>query len=129
MNNWDIRKQIIALALLPLLIVATVLTGYFTLSQLNFISESAMRQGTIVTNQLASVSEYAVFSGNIDSLIPIFQNILAAEDVIEIKLTDAGNELLHRSMITITRNQKNLYGTNWHLKNSLFLGSRSKLRR
>jgi hypothetical protein len=94
MNNWDIRKQIIALALLPLLIVATVLTGYFTLSQLNYISESAVRHGTIVTNQLASVSEYAVFSGNIDSLTPILQNILADEDIIEIKLIDADNELL-----------------------------------
>ncbi|MDT8451958.1 MAG: ATP-binding protein [Gammaproteobacteria bacterium] len=94
MNNWDIRKQIIALALLPLLVVATVLTGYFTRSQLNYISESAVRHGTIVTHQLAPVSEYAVFSGNIDSLTPIFQNILADEDIIEIKLIDAGNKLL-----------------------------------
>lgn len=94
MNNWDIRKQIIALALLPLLVVATVLTGYFTMSQLNYISESAARHATIVTNQLASVSEYAVFSGNIDSLTPILQNIIADEDIIEIKLIDADNEIL-----------------------------------
>lgn len=94
MNNWDIRKQLIALALLPLLIVASVLTGYFTLSQLNFISESAIRHGTLVTRQLAPVSEYAVFSGNVNSLTPILQNILLDEDIIEIKLTDSDNNLL-----------------------------------
>ena len=111
MNNWDIRKQIIALALLPLLIVASVLTGYFTLSQLNYISESAIRHGTIVTHQLAPISEYAVFSGNVNSLTPVLQNILSDEDIIEIKLTDADNNLL-TSISDYNTSQE--YKSIWH---------------
>ena len=94
MNNWGIRKQIVALALLPVLIVATILTSYFTLSQLDFISASQVRHGHTIAQQLAPVSEYAVFSGNINSLIPILNNALSDKDVVDIKITNTNNEVL-----------------------------------
>lgn len=94
MNNWDIRKQIIALALLPILVVATVLTGYFTFSQLEFISASLVRHANIIARQLAPVSEYAVFSGNIESLNPILKITLSNEDIIGIRISDTENNTL-----------------------------------
>ncbi|MCK4706238.1 MAG: response regulator, partial [Gammaproteobacteria bacterium] len=94
MNNWGIRQHIIALALLPVLIVAIVLTTYFTLSQLSFISDSQTRHGNIIARHLAPVSEYAVFSGNTDSLRPILINTLSDEDIIGIEITDEYNKVL-----------------------------------
>ena len=94
MNNWSIRKQILALALIPILVVALVLTTYFTMAQLDYISESQAHHGKMVSQQLAPVSEYAVFSGNIDSLKPILQSTLSDLDIINIKITDKSNKTL-----------------------------------
>ena len=94
MNNWGIRKQIIALALLPILVVAIALTSYFTLSQLDFISESQIKHGNTIVKQLAPISEYAVFSGNITSLNSILQNTLLNEDIVAIKITNKDNKTL-----------------------------------
>ena len=94
MNNWGIRKQIVALALLPVLVVAIILTSYFTLSQLDFISASQVRHGHTIAQQLAPVSEYAIFSGNINSLTPILNNALSDKDIINIKVTNTNNEVL-----------------------------------
>ncbi|MDH5388147.1 MAG: ATP-binding protein [Gammaproteobacteria bacterium] len=94
MTNWGIRKQIIALALLPVLVISIILTSYFTLSQLDFISASQVRHGHTIAQQLAPVSEYAVFSGNINSLLPILNNALSDKDVVDIKITNTNNEVL-----------------------------------
>ncbi|MCK5002176.1 MAG: response regulator [Gammaproteobacteria bacterium] len=94
MSNWGIRQHIITLALLPVLVVAIVLTSYFTLSQLSFLSDSQIQQGNIIARQLAPASEYAVFSGNISSLNPILENTLSDNDIIGIKITNENNEVL-----------------------------------
>ena len=94
MNNWGIRQHIIALALLPVLLVAIVLTSYFTFSQLSFLSESQISHGNMTARQLAPASEYAVFSGNISSLKPILKNTLSNDDIINIKITNEYNEVL-----------------------------------
>ena len=94
MKNWGIRKQIIALSLLPILVVSIALTSYFTLSQLDFISASQVQHGNVIARQLAPVSEYAVFSGNIESLNPILQNTLSNKDIVGIKITDAESRTL-----------------------------------
>ena len=111
MNNWGIRQHIIALALLPVLIVAIVLTTYFTLSQLSALSDSQNRYGNIIAQQLASVSEYAVFSGNINSLHPILKKTLSDDDIIGIEITDEYDEAL------ITVNDSDLLQSDisiWH---------------
>jgi len=94
MNNWGIRQHIIALTLLPVLIVAIVLTIYFTLSQLSYITDSQNRYGNIIAQQLASVSEYAVFSGNINSLHSILKKTLSDDDIIGIEISDEYSEIL-----------------------------------
>lgn len=94
MNNWGIREYIIALALLPILLVAVIMTSYFTMAQLGFISDAQIRHGSIIARQLAPVSEYGVFSGNLNSLGPIFKSTLADDDVVAIKITDAADTLL-----------------------------------
>ena len=111
MNNWDIRKQILALALLPILMVSIVLTSYFTLAQLDFISESEIKHGNIITQQLGPISEYAVFSGNVESLKPILNNIQSNVDIISIKITNSDNETL---ISTSDKNRSQISKSLWH---------------
>ncbi|MCW8830793.1 MAG: ATP-binding protein, partial [Gammaproteobacteria bacterium] len=111
MNNWDIRQQIIALALLPVIVVAIGLTSYFTISQLDFLTASQTRHGNLIARQLAPVSEYAVFSGNIASLDTILKNILSDEDIISIKITDTN----HKTITSLSDNEKTkIQNTIWH---------------
>ncbi|MDH5710304.1 MAG: ATP-binding protein [Gammaproteobacteria bacterium] len=95
MNDISIRKQILTLALLPILIVAIALTTYFTITQLDYISESQSRHGKMIAQQLAPVSEYAVFSGNIDSIMPVLKSTLSDADIISILIKDKeGNNIV-----------------------------------
>ncbi|MDH5611901.1 MAG: ATP-binding protein [Gammaproteobacteria bacterium] len=111
MNNWGIRQHIIALALLPILVVAIILTSYFTLSQLDFISDSQVRHGNIIARQLAPASEYGVFSGNLRSLDAILKYTLSDEDIVTIKITDADDNPL----ISVTDNDTSrMKKSIWH---------------
>lgn len=111
MNNWSIRQHLVTLAILPVLVVAIVLTSYFTLSQLRFLSESQVRQGNIIARQLAPASEYAVFSGNIRSLDPILKKTLSDDDIVNIHIIDEyGGTLISVSNIKHSQVKKTI----WH---------------
>jgi two-component system sensor histidine kinase BarA len=95
MKKWDIRHQVLVLTLLPALLIALVLTVYFTLSQINYISSTLDRHGHTIASQISPAAEYAVFSGNIDSLKNILNHTLMSDkDVIKVTITNDNNETL-----------------------------------
>ena len=95
MQISGIRKQIVFLALLPALLVALVLTGYFTWSQLRYISASLQRHGDSISSQIAPAAEYAVFSGNTDELRKVLNHTIEHDkDVISITISNADNTVL-----------------------------------
>jgi len=95
MQSQVIRKQIVLLALLPALLVALVLTGYFTWSQLRYISTSLQRHGDSISSQIAPAAEYAVFSGNTDELRKILSHTIENDkDIIGITISNADDVIL-----------------------------------
>lgn len=95
MKRWGIRHQVLILTLLPALLIALVLTVYFTLSQLNYISNTLDRHGRTIARQISPAAEYAVFSGNIDSLRNILDHTLMSDkDVIKVTITNDNDETL-----------------------------------
>ncbi|MGB5397718.1 MAG: histidine kinase dimerization/phospho-acceptor domain-containing protein, partial [Gammaproteobacteria bacterium] len=94
MKNWSIRKQIMVLALLPALFVGFCLAIYFTYTQLEYISESLQKHGESIVTQIAPSSEYAVFSGNTDLLVPTLRNALKDQDVVTVIIKDKDNNIL-----------------------------------
>lgn len=68
MYQWSIKQQIVVLTLIPALIIALVLSFYFTYSHIAYITDATKRNGETITSQIAPSSEYAVFSGNIESI-------------------------------------------------------------
>ena len=76
MKQWSIKHQVLMLSLFPALLIALILTGYFTFSQLRYITNSLNRHGHTIVSQIAPASEYAVFSGNIESLERMLKNTL-----------------------------------------------------
>lgn len=95
MKQWGIRQRVLILTLLPALMIALVLTAYFTYSQLNYITNAISRHGHTIVSQIAPASEYGVFSGNIDSLNSMMRHTLMNDrDVIGIIITNEKDEVL-----------------------------------
>ncbi len=95
MQSQVIKKQIVSLAILPAMLVALVLTGYFTWSQLHYISASLQRHGNSISSQIAPAAEYAVFSGNTDELRKVLNHTIENDrDVISITISNADNVIL-----------------------------------
>lgn len=95
MKHWGIRQQVLILTLIPALLIALVLTAYFTYSQLHYITTSLNRHGQTIASQVSPAAEYAVFSGNIDSLRRILKNALMSDkDVIRISISNEIEDVL-----------------------------------
>lgn len=96
MKQWGIRQQVLILTLLPALFIALALTVYFTYSQLSYITNTLNRHGQTIVGQISPAAEYAVFSGNINSLRSLLKQALTNDkNVIRITVTnDKGVVLL-----------------------------------
>ena len=95
MKQWGIRQQVLLLTLFPALLIALALTAYFTLSQLNYITNTLNRHGNTIASQIAPASEYALFSGNIDSLQRMLRyTLMNDKDVVRITITNETDEVL-----------------------------------
>ena len=96
MKHWGIRQQVLILTLLPALFISLALTVYFTYSQLNYITNTLNRHGQTIVGQISPAAEYAVFSGNINSLRSLLkQALMNDKNVIRITVTnDKGVVLL-----------------------------------
>jgi len=94
-KQWGIKQQIVILTLIPALIIALVLSFYFTYAHIAYITDSTKRNGETIASQIAPSSEYAVFSGNIASLGKSIEHILNHnKDVVRVRISDAVNKTL-----------------------------------
>ena len=95
MKQWGIRQQVLLLTLFPALLIALALTAYFTFSQLSYISSTLNRHGNTIASQIAPASEYALFSGNIESLQRMLRyTLMNDKDVVRITITNEKDEIL-----------------------------------
>jgi len=95
MRHWGIRQQVLILTLLPALLIALILTAYFTFSEIKYFTNTLNRHGKTIASQISPAAEYAVFSGNIDSLRRILKHALMNnKDVIRITITNEEGKIL-----------------------------------
>jgi two-component system sensor histidine kinase BarA len=88
MKRFSISKQIAVIAISPVLFVATVLATYHTLSQLDYISQSLVRNGNLIVKQLAPAAEYAVYSGNTELIKPLIKTVISNNPVVRVQIRD-----------------------------------------
>lgn len=99
-DNWNIRARTVLIAVLPTMVMATVLIAYFTSSRLSDLEEAHVQRGKALARQLAAASEYGVFSGNLDSLRKLANSILQERDVIHVAVYSPIQEVLADSRKT-----------------------------
>ncbi len=94
MANYSIRKRVLLLALLPTALTVFTLVGYFTYSSIQDIGSTLNERGKTLTKYLSQISEFGVFSGNIELLESLIKKTLNEEDVKRISILDANNEII-----------------------------------
>lgn len=95
--NWGVRARVLLVAVLPMLVVALLLTVFYTSSRLADIEEAHIARGKAYARQLVAASEYAVFSGNHDALQKLTEASLAEEGLAGVMIIDLFSETLARS--------------------------------
>ncbi|MDY0249331.1 MAG: ATP-binding protein [Pseudomonas sp.] len=99
MKQWlgsSIHRHTLFVSLLPAVLVAFLLTGYFTLSRLQNLQEELASAGQLFANQLAPAAEFSVISGNLQVLDTLLQGTLKHPHIAFIEIYDKQQRLLTR---------------------------------
>ena len=94
MKRSGIQQQTLLVALLPILVMTTLFAGYFINARLVDMDTALLERSQMMAHQLASTSEYAVFSGNEALLKQGAEAVLAGRDVDAVVLLDAASKPL-----------------------------------
>lgn len=89
MRHNGIERQTLLATLIPILVMGVLLEGYFILTHFNNLDRSLLERSQLLAHQLASSSEYAVFSGNASLLKQNVDAVMAVQDVQSIVIMDA----------------------------------------
>ena len=89
MNFSGIRARMLAAALLPVFLVVTILVTAFWLGTVNDLGESHGQPIRLLTRQVATASEYGLFSGNRVSVQSTVSAVQREPDVRSVAVFDA----------------------------------------
>lgn len=88
MKQHGIERQTLAIAVIPILILALLLEGYFTYTRFADLDLALFERSKLIVRQLASSSEYPVFSGNLGLLQQQVDTAFSQPDVNSIVVLD-----------------------------------------
>ncbi len=94
MIKHGIERQALAVALIPILIMAVILESYFIFTRIDDLDRAMLDRAKLIVRQLASSSEYAVFTGNRSMLQQQVDVALAQQDVNSVIVLDAAGSYL-----------------------------------
>lgn len=94
MKKYGIERQTLAVAVIPILILALLLESYFTYMRFADLDRALFERSKLIVHQLASSSEYPVFSGNQGLLQQQVDAAFSYQDVKSIFVLDADSRFL-----------------------------------
>jgi two-component system, NarL family, sensor histidine kinase BarA len=94
-GTWRIKHRLLALALLPAVAVAVVLTVYWSVVKIQQLEESMVARGNTIVGFLAPAAEYGVISGNRAFLRSASSRVRSEPDLVSIRITDEHGNLLY----------------------------------
>ncbi len=108
MKILDIRSRLVLAALLPVTLIAILLATVFLLVRFGDVDDAQSQRSRSLARQLATASEYGLFSANITHLQTIASGALREPDVSSVVIVDATGRILVRA-------GKPSYTTPWSL--------------
>lgn len=95
MRKWGVKTRVMVLALFPAITIALILGVVFTHTQISSIHNLLHERGLSLGRQLATASEYGVFTSNRPLLLSLTNATLEEKDVRAIMILDS----FHRSLV------------------------------
>ncbi|MDP1939767.1 MAG: hypothetical protein Q8K54_03825, partial [Gallionella sp.] len=93
-NKYSIRRQVFFLTFIPMLVMTISLEAFFLHTRFSDLDNGLLERGKLIAHQLASSSEYGVFSNNTPFLHNIAQGVLQQPDVRGVVILNAASEPL-----------------------------------
>lgn len=93
-RHWKIRRKMLILAVIPLALITSLLTGYFIWSSQTAVEDLFIQEGKDISRYLAKVTEFYMFSGDTDTLDSIGQAVLTENNVKSVTFYEADGKLL-----------------------------------
>ncbi|PHM20994.1 MAG: hybrid sensor histidine kinase/response regulator [Curvibacter sp. PD_MW3] len=97
MKFFDIRDRVLMAALLPVTLMAFLLSAVFLLGRVGDLDEAHGQRARSLARQVASASEYGIFSGNTSSLQAVAAGALREPDVRSVVIQDVMGNVLARA--------------------------------
>src|SRR5512135_2612423 len=94
MKPHGIERQTLTVAIIPILVLALLLEGYFTYTRFVDMDRALYERAKLIVRQLASSSEYPVFSGNQGLLQQQVDVAFSQQDVNSVIVLDADAKFL-----------------------------------
>ena len=97
MKFFDIRDRMLLTALLPVTLVAFLLSAVFLVGRVGDIDDAHSQRVRSMARQVASASEYGMFSANTSSLQAIAAGVLREADVRSVVILDVQGNVLAKA--------------------------------
>lgn len=94
MRDWSLRRRVFFLGLAPALFMMVLLLGYFLQARLSDAERELSGSGQLMARQLAASADYAVISGNVDSLSGQIDALLQQPGVVRVRVFASDGGLL-----------------------------------
>lgn len=94
MRNWSLRDRTLFLGVAPALFMLMLLLGYLLQARLTDAERELGGKGELMARQLAASADYAVISGNVDSLRGQINVLMHQPGVVQIRVLGADGVLL-----------------------------------
>jgi signal transduction histidine kinase len=98
-----INSRMLAVAILPVTLVATLLVGIFWLGRITDLGGTYQQRNQYLVRQVALASEYGVFSGNAASLQGVATAMHSEPDVVLVAIFDATGKLMASAGTSFSR--------------------------
>lgn len=94
MKEWGIKTRVLFLTLIPTIAISVLLAIYFTAARLRDLEDGLRDRGYAFALQLAPMSEYGVFSGNVQALQRIANRALSEPEVKAVSIFNKEGRIL-----------------------------------
>lgn len=109
LRNLGIRARLLLSTLLPAMILAILLGGYLTHTQLSDLHEFQQTLGHSLAQQLAPASEYGLFTKNAATLQILAESYMINDQVTGVVIRDESDQILARAGIEYLGKEAALY--------------------
>lgn len=94
MKFFDIRDRVLIAALLPVALVSVLLSAVFLMGRVSDIDEAHNQRARSLARQVASASEYGMFSANMENLQALASGVMNELDVRSVAIVDVQSQVL-----------------------------------